>query len=232
LHDALEIYAAKKRSERQDGVTTTMQYKGVPKLREAPSIEDVYAKIEQRNPGWTRPSRNYGSDADDADRVVITPAVSKADSTVVKPIISDSAIVQRRDSSVVQKPDSTHGVDKLIQEIKDTTQRKSEGSNGKPVTSQKSTSTTTTKQPAAQPATQKPATQQSSGPSFSDWMRAQVKAGNYNTVQEWNGKKYHIKYGDEAMHNKAMAKLGANPYGRTAEQHRRIESNEDWNGGK
>jgi predicted AAA+ superfamily ATPase len=65
-------------------------------------------------------------------------------------------------------------------------------------------------------------------------MRAQVKAGNYNTIQKWNGKEYHIKYGDEAMHNKAMAKLGNRPnvYGRTAEQYRRIEANEDWNGGK
>jgi hypothetical protein len=66
------------------------------------------------------------------------------------------------------------------------------------------------------------------GNSFNDWFRAQVKAGNYNTVQDYNGKKYHIIYGDEMMHNKAMKKAST---GRTAEQYRRIENNEDWNGG-
>jgi hypothetical protein len=182
-----------------------------PVLREAPSIADVYAKIEARNPGWRRPGAA-------TDSTVVKPAVSAADSTVIKPLITDS---------ITMKPVPA-AVDSMVTRplVGDTTTTKA----GQPVI--------TTKQPAtqqpAQPAAQKPAAQQSEGPSFSDWMRAQVKAGNYNTIQKWNGKEYHIKYGDEAMHNKAMAKLGNRPnvYGRTAEQYRRIEANEDWNGGK
>jgi hypothetical protein len=170
-----------------------------PELREAPSIEDVYAKIEARNPGWRRPGAAVDS------TVVNNPAVSAVDSAVVKPVVS--AI----DSVNVTKP-----------LVGDTTTTKT----GQPAVTTKQSAA----QQTAQPVAQKPAAQQSAGPSFSDWMRAQVKAGNYNTVQEWNGKKYHIKYGDEAMHNKM---IGKQPNaGRTAEQYRRIESNQDWNGGK
>jgi hypothetical protein len=196
LHDAIAVRAARNTPKPQGATTTTMQYKGEPELREATAVEDVYAKIEARNPGWRRPATK--------------PAVSAVDSTVVKPIVSavDSAAVKPA-VSVIDSTTVTRPV------VGDTTTTKT----GQPVV--------TTKQPAA---AQKQEAQKSEGPSFSDWMRSQIKAGNYNTIQEWNGKKYHIKYGDEAMHNKAMAKLGDRPnvYGRTAEQYRRIEANEDW----
>jgi hypothetical protein len=107
-------------------------------------------------------------------------------------------------------------VDALIQEIKDNTSgSNNNSSNGKPITSQKSEPVEQPKAEAkAETKTETKTETKEEAPkpksktriAFEKWMQDQIKEGKYFTTQEFNKKKYEIKFGDEELHKRFLAK--------------------------